>query len=202
MKTIKIPYTTSDQDYLVIAKYRKQQSNVVRYAYNRLTENKSEKEIRFLCKNLNNIDILNVWLIQSAIKKASYIYKRNKDSKVIFGGKQNFINRINNKISKEEYKNKRLLPLNSIGTADYKGNRLFNFNIIEDNSIVFKPNRNTKIKLQLPKLRKNYKNELFQLQQLAEQKAITISVQIDNNFIYLTFEEKLFMKKTPGRPSF
>lgn len=30
MKTIKIPYTTSDQDYLVIAKYRKQQSNVVR----------------------------------------------------------------------------------------------------------------------------------------------------------------------------
>ena len=126
MKTIKIPYTTSDQDYLVIAKYRKQQSNVVRYAYNRLTENKSEKEIRFLCKNLNNIDILNVWLIQ-----------------------------------------------------------------IEDNSIVFKPNRNTKIKLQLPKLRKNYKNELFQLQQLAEQKAITISVQIDNNFIYLTFEEKL-----------
>ena len=191
MKTIKIPYTTSDQDYLVIAKYRKQQSNVVRYAYNRLTENKSEKEIRFLCKNLNNIDILNVWLIQSGIKKANEIYKRNKDSKVIFGGKQNFINRINNKISKEEYKNKRLLPLNSIGTADYKGNRLFNFNIIEDNSIVFKPNRNTKIKLQLPKLRKNYKNELFQLQQLAEQKAITISVQIDNNFIYLTFEEKL-----------
>ncbi len=191
IKTIKIPYTISEQDSLLISKYRQQQSNVVRYAYNRLTENKSEKQIRLLCKNLNNIDLLNVWLIQSGIKKANEIYKRNKDSKVIFGGKQNLINRINNKISKEEYKNNRLLPLNSIGTADYKGNRLFNFNIIEDNLLIFKPNKNTKIKLQLPKLRKNYKNELFQLQQLAEQKAITISVQIDNNFIYLTFEEKL-----------
>ena len=193
MKTLKIPYTTSDQDSLVVKKYRKQQSNIIRYAYNRLTENKSEKEIRLFCKNLNNIDLLNSWLIQSGIKKAEEIYKRNKnsDSKVIFGGKQNLINRINNKISKEEYKNNRLLPLNSVGESLMKGNRVFKFNIIEDNSIVFKPNRNTKIKLQLPKLRKNYKNELFQLQQLAEQKAITISVQIDDKFIYLSFEEKL-----------
>ncbi len=190
MKTIKLPYQASISDSSIVKKYKQQQSIIIRYAYNRFLEAKSEKEIRLLCKNLNNIDLLNSWLIQSAIKKADEIYIRNKDSKVIFGGKYNFINRIKNKISKDEYKQNRLLAITSIGESIQKGNRLFNFNMIEDNSIVFKPNRNTKIKLQLPKLKKNYKTELYQLQQLAEQEQVTISVQLDDKYIYLSFDEK------------
>jgi hypothetical protein len=166
MKTIKLPYQISELDSSIVKKYRQQQSIIIRYAYNRFLENKTEKEIRLLCKNLNNIDLLNSWLVQSAIKKSSEIFKRTKDSKIIFGGKYNFINRIQNKISKDEYQNNRLLPITSVGESIQKGNRLFNFNIIEDNSIVFKPSRNIKIKLQLPKLKKNYKTELYQLQQL------------------------------------
>ena len=198
MKTIKLPYQISNSDSSVVKKYRQQQSIIIRYSYNRFLENKTEKETRLLCKNLNNIDSLNSWLIQSAIKKADEIFKRNKDYKVIFGGKYNFINRIQNKISKDEYKNNRLLPIFSIGESDKCGNRLFDLNIIEDNSIVFKPNRNIKIKLQLPKLKKNYKIELHQLQQLAEQNQATISVQLDDKFIYLSFDEvKLKSKSVP-----
>ncbi len=189
MKTIKLPYQISDSDSSVVKKYRQQQSIIVRYAYNRFLENKSEKEIRLLCKNLNNIELLNSWMIQSAIKKANEIYIRNKDSKVIFGGKYNFINRMQNKISKDEYRNNRLLPIIFIGESNKYGNRLFDFNIIEDNSIIFKPNRNTKIKLQLPKLKKNYKTELYQLQQLAEQNQATVSIQLDDKYIYLSFDE-------------
>ncbi len=189
MKTIKIPYTTTDFNSSIISKYRQQQSIIIRYAYNRFLENKKEKDIRSLCKNLNNVELLNSWLVQSAIKKADEIYKNNKDHIVIFGSKRNFIDRIKNKISKDDYKKSRFLPIISVGEAVQTGNRLFDFKIIEDNSITFKPNKDTKIKLQLPNLRKNYKNELFQIQRLAEQKELTISIQLDERFIYLSFDE-------------
>ncbi len=45
------------------------------------------------------------------------------------------------------------------------------------------------IKLQLPILRKNYKDELFQIQCLAEEKKLTVSVQLDDEFIHLSFDE-------------
>ena len=189
MKTIKIPYTTTDSNSSIISNYRQQQSIIVRYAYNRFLENKSEKDIRLLCKNLNNVELLNSWLVQSAIKKADEIYKNNEDQIVIFGGKRNFIDRIKNKISKDDYKKNRLLPMISVGESVQKGNRLLDFKIIEDNSITFKPNKKTKIKLQLPTLRKNYKNELFQIQRLAEEKKLTVFLQLDNQFIHLSFDE-------------
>ena len=64
MKTIKIPYTTTDSNSSIISNYRQLQSIIVRYAYNRFLENKSEKDIRLLCKNLNNVELLNSWLVQ------------------------------------------------------------------------------------------------------------------------------------------
>ena len=136
MKTIKIPYTTTDSNSSIISNYRQQQSIIVRYDYNRFLQNKSEKDIRSLCKNLNNTNLLNSWLVQSSIKKADQIFKLNKDHIVIFGGKRNFIDRIKNKISKDDYKKNRLLPIISVGEANYKGNRQFKFNFIEDNSIM------------------------------------------------------------------
>ncbi len=189
MKTIKIPYTTTDSSSSIISNYRQQQSIIVRYAYNRFLDDKSEKDIRLLCKNLNNINLLNSWLVQSGIKKAAEIHKNNEDHVVIFGGKRNFIRRINNKISKDDYKKNRLLPIISVGESIKRGNRLFDFKIIEDNSITFKPNKDTKIKLQLPTLRNNYKNELFQIQRLCEQRDLTMSIQLGDRFIYLSFGE-------------
>ena len=190
MKTIKLPYKSSED----LTPILKQYSSVVRYSYNRFLENKTEKEVRYLTKSLSNIDLLNSWLIQCANKDAKAIHTRFKGKKVIFGGKKNFIKRLKNKISKEEYQLKRLSPLNSQGEELRQGNRLFKLDVIENNQIIFKLNRNKHIELKLPKLRNNIKNELFKLQQLNEvkqyyQRGYTYSIRLDLKYIYISFEE-------------
>lgn len=90
MKTIKLPYKC-DEDLTSIIK---QYSNVVRYSYNHFLEGKTEKDIRLLSKSLNNIDLLNSWIIQCGIKNAKALHTRFNDKKIIFGGKQNLINRL------------------------------------------------------------------------------------------------------------
>ena len=79
MQTIKLPYT-SDSNLLNLFK---QYSSVVRFAYNRLFENQSEKDIRLLTKELNNIELLNSWLTQCAIRDAKAIQERFQEQKVL-----------------------------------------------------------------------------------------------------------------------
>ena len=98
MKTIKLPYKTNED----LTSILKQYSSVVRYSYNRFLDGKTEKDIRELTKSLNNIDLLNSWLVQCGIKDGKAIQTRFKNEKVIFGGKFNLINRLKNKITKEE----------------------------------------------------------------------------------------------------
>ena len=51
MKTIKLPYTSSEELSFLFKQY----SNVVRYSYCRFQENKTEKEIRLLIKSVLKI---------------------------------------------------------------------------------------------------------------------------------------------------
>jgi len=190
VKTIKLPYKTNED----LTSILKQYSNVVRYSYNRFLEGKTENDIRKLCKLLNNIDLLNSWLIQCGIKDGKAIQTRFKNEKVIFGGKYNLINRLKNKISKEDYQLKRLCPINIQGEELKQGNRSFKLDIIENNQIVFKLSKNKHIELKLPNLRNNIKKELFKLQQFNEvkqnhQKGYTYSIRFDLNNIYISFEE-------------
>lgn len=189
MKTIKLPYKTTED----LTPILKQYSNVVRYSYNRFLEGKTEKDIRLLTKSLNSIDLLNSWLIQCGIKDGKAIQTRFKNEKVIFGGKHNLIKRLKNKISKEEYQLKRLCSINIQGQELQHGNRSFKLDVIDNNQIIFKLNRNKHIELKLPHLRKNIKDELFKLQRLNEikqgKKGYTYSVRVDLNYIYISFEE-------------
>ena len=59
MKTIKLPYKASEDLSYILRQY----SSVLRYSYNRLMEGKSEKEIRLLVKQLNNIELLQMLLM-------------------------------------------------------------------------------------------------------------------------------------------
>ena len=189
MKTIKLPYKTNEDLTLILKQY----SSIVRYSYNRFLDGKTEKDIRELSKSLNNIDLLNSWLVQCGIKDAKAIQTRFKNEKVIFGGKFNLINRLKNKITKEEYQHKRLTPINIQGEELKQGNRSFKLDIIENNQIIFKLNKNKHIVLELPNLRKNIKKELYKLQQLNEvkhnQKGYTYSIRFDLTNIYISFEE-------------
>ena len=147
------------------------------------------------CKNLNNIDLLDSWLIQCAIIDAMSIHTRNKNNKnkVIFGGKVIFYKRLQNKISKEEFKLNRLFPLTIQGEELQKGNRKFKLDIIDNNQIIFKLNRKEHIEIKLPNLRNNIKNDLIKLQTLNEIKHLnkghTFCIKLDDKNIYISFEE-------------
>ena len=189
MKTIKLPYKTTEDLEPILRQY----SSVVRYAYNRFHEGMEKKEVIYSCKNMNNIDLLVSYLFYCAIDDGNDVYKRNGDEKVIFGGKKNLYDKTKGKISKEEYRHNRLRPLYSIGQDAFKGNRLFKLDVIDNNQIIFKLNKNKHIILELPNLRNNIKKELYKLQQLNEvkqgEKGYKFTVKLDLDNIYISFEE-------------
>ncbi len=189
MKTIKLPYKTTENLEPILRQY----SSVVRYAYRRFLKGKTEKEVRNLTKQKDSIDLLPYWIFQCGIKDAENIYKKSGNEKVIFGGKDNFYNKIKGKISKEEYRYNRLMPLCSQGDVVGKGNKLFKLDIIDNNQIIFKLNRNKHIILELPNLRNNIKKELYKLQELNEvkygEKGYKFTVRLDLDNIYISFEE-------------
>jgi len=159
-------------------------------------EEKSEKDIRLLTKNLNNINLINSWLIQCGIREGKQLSKRFSSVKpnIIFGGKNNYKDLTTSKITKEQYKENRLLPINIQGEYLQKGNRSFKLDIINNNSIIFKLSKNEHIILELPSLRNNIRKELYKLESLNNnikqgQKGYNYSVKLDKKFIYISYEE-------------
>lgn len=195
MKTVKLPYTCNEIDKALISKLQKQSSSMVKIAYNRFADGMSEKEIRALSHSYNNIELLNSWLIQCCIRKAKGLYEKDKTKKVttIFGGKFNFIQRSEQKITSEEFKEKTILPICSQGEKLHKGNRMFDFKF-DKNMIVFKVNKTAHIELHLPNLRKNLIKEFVKLQQLIDLKEVTVSIELTKDIVYLTYEEQLLQE--------
>ena len=196
MKTIKLPYyNVSNDDLNFIKDLQRQQSIIIRYSYNKLKEKISKKDLEQNCISLNNISDLDSWFIRCGILTAEYLLNSNDNKKIIFGGKYNYLQYIKNKITKEEYKNNRLSNIAVQGEANQLGNRKFKLNIIENNQIIFKPYYGKKIILTLPKLSKNYKKELTNLELYSQNKEIPYAVQLNSNYIYISFDEKILKSK-------
>ena len=192
MITIKLPYISKDSNF--IETIQKQYSNVLRYSYNRFLEGKSQKDIRLLCKSLKNIELLNSWIVQCAIKDAEAIYIKNKDkSKVIFGSRKQFYRRIKGFINNNDLKQSRLSSINIQGEMFKQGNRSFKLDIINNNCIIFKVSNDNHISLDLPNLRNNYRKLLHKLESQNYIKqgkpGHTYSIRISKEFIYITFME-------------
>ena len=184
MQVLKIKYQTDDKSLNIIQDYMKQYSSVQHFVYNRINECKSQKDIKQQIKTLNNINLLDSWFIQCSF------YDIPKKQKIIFGGKKNYFQRLKNNISKEQFKLKRLSPIYSIGeivNKSVKGNRKFHIEQDLEN-IIFKPNKLTKINLQLIGLNKR-KQILSKLYQKQERKEIKIAYKLDLEYIYIIFEE-------------
>ena len=197
MKTISLPYTCSDDDRIFIRDEIRKSSNMVRFAYNRFQDEKSEKYIRLLSKSLENIHT-DSWFIQCAIKKANYIFLTNKE-KVIFGGKFNFFQRLKHKLNKNIFKENRLLGIYSQGEKNYYGNRKFKLDIL-NNQITFKFSKTKHINLQLPKLHKNYLYELINLEGQCKQKLSNFSVELKLDKICITFDDtKIYQSNYRGK---
>ena len=189
MITVKVPYKTSQENALAIKDIQRQYSSVVRYSYNRALEKKSQKEIRSLLKSLENISDLGCWLSQCAILEGIAIQKKNKDKKVIFGGQKNFIQRLTSKISNEEFKEKRLLPITVQGEKFQKGNRSFNLSHLSENKVVFKLNKKCHLELDLQPMKTNYKKKLEYIESLSQTKDLTVTIRLNDRYIYFIYEE-------------
>lgn len=163
-------------------------NDILRFSYNRFKEGLKEKEVRAKCREIFNG--LNSWLVQCAIKEGKAVYDKFKEKKVVFGGKANLKQYLKKLISKEEYKQRKLSPITIQGEKNYKGNRLFNFDL-NNSKMIFKLSRTDHRDIQLPKLRANLKREFSQLQELVEQKKATITVKFNEEFIWFTYDESL-----------
>ena len=183
--TVKIKYIPENGDLTDILSFIKNYNNILRFTYNRVQEGiKSTKELTKLQHNLNNI------FIDSHFKNSAiYEAKSFQNDKLIFGGKKLFLDRLRNKISKEEFKLKKLSPLYSIGESNQKANR--KFKIINENTIIFKPSRDLHIKLNLINQGKNYKKILSKLKELQETKQIAITYKLNLEYIYLSFDNSI-----------
>ena len=184
MQVLKIKYQTDKESLDIIRNYIRQYSSVQHFVYNRIQEGKSQKDIKQQIKLLNNVDLLDSWFVQCSF------YDIPKKQKIIFGGKKNYFYRLKNNISKKQFKLKRLSPIYSIGEVVNKGikaNRKFH---IEQDlmNVTFKPNKHTKLILQLIGLNKR-KQILSKLYEKQERKEIKIAYKLDLEYIYIIFNE-------------
>lgn len=193
--TLKIKYSTDELSLGYIFLVREDYNKVLRFTYNRLVDNPkySTKELTAFQSKLQNIDTCKSHLKNSAIYNSKEIYNRNKDDnpqKVIFGGKKNFEKRNENKISKEEFTEKRTLPIYSVGESNQSGNRMFK--IIDTTTILFKPDKHHHISLNLENVGRNRKKILLKLIELQKAKCISLTYQLDLEYVYITFDNSVF----------
>lgn len=193
--TMKIKFSTTEFGLDYISCVRKDYNKVLRFTYNRLIDNPSysTKELTAFQSKLNHIDSCKSHLKNSSIYNAKEIYNKNKDNnqqKVILGGRKNFIERCKLKISKEEFNEKRTLPIYSVGESNYHSNRLFK--IIDTSTIIFKPDKQHHIILNLENVGNNRKKILLKLIELQNAKCISLTYQLDLGYVYITFDNNLF----------
>ena len=190
MKTVKLPI----KEPLEIDSYIREFNKILRIAYNLFKDALKEKEIRLHLKTLNlDLNLVDSWFIQSAIYEAKGMFERTQGKKMIFGGKKNFELLKAKKITKEEWKELRTYPLTLIGEAPTKGNRKFDFDLVNE-KLVFKPKKGIKILCQLPKLHKNLRKEFKLLQNAIESKELAVTMMLSNKEIWLTYDETKLVK--------
>jgi len=206
-----ITYQFKIQNEIDISEYLQPYNNVVRYAYNRFRELQNaglepsvDDIVKIVQKNMNHIDNLDFTLIRYATLKASSMKDKEK---VIFGGRKLF-NAIkffdlkkNPKVSLEELKkrfnDKRYnKPLFLRGCCqDSHGNRKAELNVIDNNSVIIKFNKNEHVEIKLPALSGKRQSHLYKLQDLCDQNKACFSIEVNNEYISIIFEEEFVGEK-------
>ena len=187
MKTIKLKIMNNIDLNYELRTY----NSVVHFAYNRFHDDRSakEKDIRSQVNQLFK-GKLNSWLLQCAIKEAKSIQERHCNKKVIFGGKLLYKRYLRKLITKEEFNKQKQIPISSQGEILRKGNRMFDFHF-DNQSLVFKISKDKHIDIQLGNIHKNLQKELNRLNELCYDKKTTVSIKLNNDYIWITYDEKL-----------
>ena len=195
--TLKLKYDCDKKDRILglIKNY----NSIFGITYNFMFDNRDIKKPAEILKYLNNKNnlILDTYFRRSSIYDVKSEITKNKKKKIIFGGKELFLKRQNNQISKNEYKNKKLRPLCMVGCASEKGN--LKFKIISKDGILFKPSRSEHFNLHLKFVGRNYQKKLEKLIIAQEERELPITYKLDLNYIYISFENNKIeeIKSTP-----
>ena len=182
MTTIKLKL----ENEIDILKEQKSFNNIVHLAFNRCQDGFKEKDIRAYLKD--KFDSLNCWFVQCGIKVGQQLFQKHKEKKIIFGGKHNLKQYLKKLITKEEFKQNRMLPITIQGEQLHKGNRLFDFDF-EENKITFKLSRTDHRTLKYKVPHKKIRSNLSRLQELIDSKQISVTVSLTKSDIYLAFDE-------------
>ena len=172
-----------------ILKYIKNYNSVFNCLFNYFQDqNKtlSTKDSFAFLKSLNNI-FVDTRFQNSALYDAKQVFEKFKNKKLIFGGKKLFLDRIKNLVSREEFKLKKLRPLQVVGVAYDKGNR--KFQILSENQILFKPTKKEHFILNLESVGKNYQKKLKVLLLAQEKRELPITYKLDLEYVYISFDE-------------
>ena len=89
----------------------------------------------------------------------------------------------------KEWKSNRILPIYILGEANQKGNRFFDFNF-KDKTIIYKPYQGKKIEIKYS-CNKNYQKQLLALQELIDNKMISVTITMTSNKICLSFDNEI-----------
>ena len=162
-------------------------SSMVRIAFNRFQDGYSEKQIT---EYLNTRFVANCWVIRSAIKEAHALFDVQGQRHIVFGGKWNLKQYLKGLITKEQFKQNRVMPLCSIGEYQFKGNRLVDFDL-PNNRVVYKPSRGVCKEICFCPVKKKLANELAKVQELASQKKMPVTVKFTDKHLLLTYDESL-----------
>ena len=162
-------------------------SSMERIAFNRFQDGYSEKQIT---EYLNARFVTNCWVIRSAIKEAHALFDVQGQRHIVFGGKWNLKQYLKGLITKEQFKQNRLMPLCSIGEYQFKGNRLIDFDL-SNNRIVYKPSRGVCKEIRFYPVKKKLAKELAKVQELASQKKMPVTTKFTDKHLYLTYDESL-----------
>ena len=162
-------------------------SSMFRMAFNRLQEGCSENDTR---KKLQALFCVCSWLASSAAKEAHGLVNTSGGRNVLFGGKLNLVRYLKGLITKEQFKQRRLMPVCSIGESNYYGNRLFSFDL-QNNRVVYKPFRTNHTEIQFCPVKRKLARELAMVQELADQKKMPVTVKFTDKYLYLTYDESL-----------
>lgn len=187
MKTIKLKIMNSiDLNYEL-----KTYNSVVHFAYNRFHDDCSlkEKDARSQVNQLFK-GKLNSWLLQCAIKEGKSIQERCCNKKVIFGGKSLYRRYLRGLICKEDFNKQRQLPISSQGEMLQRGNRMFDFHL-DNQLLVFKVSKDKHIDIQLGHIHRTLQKELNKLNELCYDKKATVSIKLNNDYIWITYDEKI-----------
>jgi IS605 OrfB family transposase len=174
-----------------IEEYQKQFTSIRNYAFNRLLDGFTPNSIEQLVKTkLNNINLMDVSFQKEAVNEARTFIKEDQ-RKVIFGGKKNWKDFNNQKISKEEYKKRKLAGIIVRGETG-RGNRKFQLDT-DNHQVIFKPNKNTKIYCKYEKTKID--KILVKLQKLCELGVAYFTARLKSDYICITFDETILKEK-------